>query len=515
MIKMINNESEILRKIGFAVVIFFFLFLIFLPAVFVLGSVFQGGVSFSWQIGRAVMLSFFIGLVVVVIDLLFGLPLAWVLSHSKSKLATFIDSLIDLSLVMPTAALGFSVYLFWGEKVGLARLFGADAGLLNKGVLLIILLHVVFTLPYIVRSIGAAIAQIKPSYEEAAETLGAWPFTLFRTISLPLFRDGVINGSILAFTRSLSETGATMIVAGVASTAPVLVVNLKSAGKLPEAMGVSIILIISAVLILLLAKKTLGRKTISLEKVYPRFEKSLTKLKMSRNIILTLFFVFILFLPTVFIVFYNIGNFQPVLNSVVLKSLGVSFFIAFIATVFNLIFALPLAYIIARGRGFLSKSLDILSDIILVVPTSALGLSLVLFWNNFLSIEYLILILTHLSFSFPLMLKPLTASFRDIPHSLEEASYSLGARPWRMFQTVLLPLIKPAIIAGCIMAFMRSLSETGATLAVSDKIQTVPILIVNLVKSGQYSQAAFISTILFIIAVFFLFMLKHFTYRRK
>jgi thiamine transport system permease protein len=502
-------------KIAFIFASLFFLLIIFLPAIFILGSIFQDQIVLNWPIFRAVLLSFYIGLAVVVIDLVFGLPLAIILSRSKSKIATFIDSLVDLSLVMPTAALGFSVYLYWGDKLGLARLFNLESGLLNRGVVMIILLHVVFTLPYIIRSIGASIAQIEPSFEEAAITLGANPFTLFRSISLPLFRDGVINGSILAFTRSLSETGATMMVAGLASTAPVMVVELKNAGLLSQAVGLSVILIISAILILLSAKAMLGQKTISLEKVYPRFEGLLSKLTIPRNIMVALFFVLIIFLPTVFIIFYTFGNWEVLMNEAVLKSIIISFFVASLVTVCNLIFALPLAYAIARGQGWFSKIFDTLNEIVLLVPTSALGLSLVLFWQKFLHYEYIILILTHLSFSFPLLLKPLVASFRDIPASLEDAAYSLGANSWQMLKTILLPLLVPAIVAGSIMAFMRSLSETGATLAVSGKIQTVPVLIVDLVKAGRQGEAAFVSTILFVIALLFLFSLKHFSYRRK
>ncbi len=78
-----------------------------------------------------------------------------------------------------------------------------------------------------------------------------------------------------------------------------------------------------------------------------------------------------------------------------------------------------------------------------------------------------------------------------------------------MFTTILLPLVKPAIIAGSIMAFMRSLSETGATLAVTDKIKTIPVLIVELVKQNELNQAAFACTVLFVIAFLFLIILKH------
>ena len=125
----------------------------------------------------------------------FGLPLAWILTRSKSKVVKIIDSLVDLSLVMPTAALGFSVYLYWGSKYGLAYLLGLENGLFSQGPMLIILLHVVFTLPYMIRSIAAAIVKIDLAYEQAAITLGAQPITVFRTIYLPLFKDGIIVGS--------------------------------------------------------------------------------------------------------------------------------------------------------------------------------------------------------------------------------------------------------------------------------------------------------------------------------
>jgi ABC-type sulfate transport system permease component len=95
------------RKSVFIVAAIFFIFIIFLPAVFILSNILHGGASLNWQIFKAVLISFFIGLAVLLIDLAFGLPLAWVLARSRSKIARLVDSLIDLSLVMPTAALGF------------------------------------------------------------------------------------------------------------------------------------------------------------------------------------------------------------------------------------------------------------------------------------------------------------------------------------------------------------------------------------------------------------------------
>ncbi|OGY41429.1 MAG: hypothetical protein A2Y82_00730 [Candidatus Buchananbacteria bacterium RBG_13_36_9] len=497
-----------LANLGFGLAIVFFLAIIFLPAVFILSYFFKAKDFFTPEVIKAILASFEIGLLVTFINLVFGLPLAWLIARSKAKIVKILDNLIDLSLVVPTAALGFSIYLYWGSQYGLGRLFGLEAGLFSQGPILIILLHVVFTLPYMIRSIAAAIVEIEPAYEQAALTLGANRFTIFRSISLPLFKDGIIGGSILTFTRSLSETGATMMVAGLFATAPILIVGFKQAGQMPQAAGVSIVMILAAIIILFLSKLLLGQKSFKMERVYPKLEKSLLKLKTLKNIILGLFFVLIIFIPTIYIIVFNLANLQLLFSSVLIKSLVVSFVLAFIVTIINLFFSAPIAYLIARNKFGLGYFLDSLNEVVLLVPTTALGLSLVLFWQYFFTHEFIILILAHLSFSFPLLVKPLIAAFKNIPVSLEEAAYSLGANKKQMFITILLPIIRPALIAGSIMAFMRSLSETGATLAVAANIKTIPVLIVDFVNQNELGQAAFASAILLIIAFIFLMILK-------
>lgn len=409
---------------------------------------------------------------------------------------------------MPTAALGFSIYLYWGTNFGLSRLFGLESGLLSQGPLMIILLHTVFTLPYMIRSVAAAIMQISSSHEEAAITLGASPFTFFRTVAMPLFRDGAVNGAILAFTRSLSETGATMMVAGLFATAPVLIINLKDQGNLPAAAGASIFLILTAVIMLLAAKTLLRRQNFNLKWALPDFEKSVSSLGPLKNTILFFFFIFIILMPTIHIIFYNLANFEMPVFGFFIKSLIFSLSLALLTTFINLIFSVPFAYLIARNRFRLGRVMDSLAEIVLLMPTSALGLSLALFWRHFIPSEVVILLLAHLSFTFPLLVKPITSAFKDISESQEEAAYSLGASVKQMFLTIMLPQVKPALIAGAIMAFMRSLSETGATLAVTKNIKTVSVLIVDLFKAGKLNEGAFACTVLFIIAFVFLYFFK-------
>lgn len=505
---MLKSANKNLVNPGFAIVVIFFIGVIFVPALYILRHISSPRLFLNALTLKAIGLSFLIGLIVTIVNLLIGVPLAWLVVRSKRRIVRWLDNLIDLSLVMPTAALGFSVYIFWGSSFGIGRLIGLDGGLLSRGPLMIILLHIVFTLPYMVRSVAAAMLQIDASYEEAAGSLGASPFTIFRTVALPLFRDGVINGSVLSFTRSLSETGATMMVAGAAATAPVLIIALKDQGNMPAAAGVSIVLILAAVLILILARFKFGQKVINLRHVFPKLESKISDFAWLKNLLVLVFYALVIFLPTIAIILYYFFNFHlPPLGGLA-QALAVSFLVALAVTIVNLLFAVPLAYLVARNRWRLGRVLNSLSESVLLMPTSALGLSLALFWRQFFSSDLLVLFLAHLAIAFPFIVTPVAAAFKEVTEEQEEAAYSLGADTKRMFFSILLPQIKPAIITGAILAFMRSLSETGATLAVTKNIKTVSVLIVDLFRADRFDEAAFACVILFAVALAFLFLLK-------
>ncbi len=489
----------------YSAVALFFLFIIVLPPVYILTYAFKGGFVLEDAARRALLLSFEIAAVVTLIDLLFGLPIAWVLAKGKHA---FLDSLVDMPLVIPTTALGFSVFLFWGSGSGISGLLGLERGLFSTGPALIILLHIVFTLPYVIRSVEAAIRQLNVSFEQAAGTLGAKPLTIFRTISLPLFKGGAVVGAVLAFARSLSETGATIVVAGAFATAPVLVVDLKNSGNIPSAAVVSIVLIGVAVVLFLLARVMASRTKGSLGSVYPDFESALSRLAPARNVFLGIFVLLFILAPTFFIVVYALQNFTPMAGYSLAKSIGISLLLAAAATAINLVVSLPLAYFVARNKYGLGEFFEVMNDVVLLVPTSALGLSIALFWGLFGAGEFYALLLAHLSFSFPLLIKPIIVAIKGIDQTLEDASRNLGAPPITTYLKIVLPLARPAVLAGAIMAFMRSVSETGATLAVSKDIVTAPILIVELVKSNRYAEAGFASLVLFGISFILLVLLR-------
>ena len=480
--------------------LFFFVFVLF-PAIFVLTL--SGGIRFEPQVLSALATSFEIALVSTAISLVFGIPLAWMLSRSSGTRKHALDSLVDMPLIIPTSALGFSIYLFWGSQYGL--------GILEKGFWLIVALHTTFVFPYVVRTVSAAFDELDKTYETAAHSLGANFLTSFRTVSFPLVKSAVIIGAMLAFTRSLSETGATMMVAGLTSTAPVAVLTYKNAGDMQGAISTSIILIVAAVAFLFGAKYLARRLPFTVEGISPRLELRLSRLSFLKDAAALGFFLLIILVPAFFFFVFLIGmNGLPPQAELqkIYDSLAVSFLVASVVTVINLIFGFSIAMLIGKNKWGLGRLFETANDIVLVVPTSALGLSLGLYWAGVQLPEIAIIALAHLSFTFPYIVTPIAAAVGQLDRNIEEAAATLGASPYKTLSTITMPLIIPSVLAGMVMAFMRSISETGATLAVSKNISTVPVLIVNLVKAEQFPEAAISCLILFAISFVLLVIMR-------
>jgi thiamine transport system permease protein len=127
----------------------------------------------------------------------------------------------------------------------------------------------------------------------------------------------------------------------------------------------------------------------------------------------------------------------------------------------------------------------------------------------------LLIILAHVAFTYPLVVRNVAGAVEEIDVSYEETARTLGAKPFQAFRRILYPLVKSSILAGSIMAFTRSLGETGATLAVVSNAKTVPVYIVDLVKEGSYYQAAMACIVLIFVSYLAMLLLRYLTVKRR
>lgn len=449
----------------------------------------------------AIYSSFVIAIFVSIIDVVAGLPTAWLITRGRSKWLNVLDTFADIPFIIPTVALGYSLLLFWSGPEGISSLFGGS--LVSPGWLLIILLHFTFSYPVVVRVMVGALLDYKREYEQAARTLGAAPLTADRTVTLGILKPSLIASFILGFARSISETGATIMVAGAFENGPILINNLKTQQQLGyegALVFVSFILIVISIVIFAAIRLVGPRLRMPIKKVWPTAERKLSSsgvTNLRNGGTLLVFFVLIL-IPSLFVALPAVQAVSNgTLNEAVMgvgiwggywQSLILSYSLGAFVTLLNVIVGLPMAVLIARRRlgKLFSGILDVLVNVPLIVPSIALGVSLSIFWKNFAFMpEIGLLIFAHVAITYPYFVRSMAAAIERVNIDLESASRTLGGRPFTVFRTIILPLTKYSMFAGAIMVFARSINETGATLAVTTQLRTAPVLLVDWVKAAR------------------------------
>lgn len=164
--------------------------------------------EYEWQ---AVLLSLKVSSLAVVCSLPLGILMAWILVRCRFPGKSLLDSIIHLPLVLPPVVIGYLLLVVMGRRgvIGqrLYEWFGFSFSFSWHGA---VLASAVVAFPLMVRAIRQSLEAVDPKLELAARTLGASPWRVFFTITLPLSVPGVIVGVVLAFARSLGEFGATI-----------------------------------------------------------------------------------------------------------------------------------------------------------------------------------------------------------------------------------------------------------------------------------------------------------------
>ena len=502
----------------------------------------------NWQqILRYLALSFRLSFVALVFDFLFGVPLAYFLARKRFFGKAFVEDIVTLSLVIPTSGFGVATLLTWTGISGLGALIGrgvveADYVIPFISVPFIMLIvHVALTFPYIVRTLQAKLEDLEPVFEQASRTLGASTFTTFRKIIFPLSLPALFSGGVLAFARSLGETGATMVVASVHTTAPMAIVRWVSEFKLATASFLGFILIITATAAILSVEFLIRRNgafktprflfTLRIENKILKGEKFLSgKPRWIKDIVSLGAVAFVVILPII-VVLASVGTHwsadpdtglfrgsvlyqlfgPPNYFNALMNATLTSFLVAAIATYVAACIAIPSVYLIKRHR--FGKILRYLLRIPLIVPTSALGLSVLLLWGpsglKLATPGIWLIVITHIVFSVPVVVESTISAYEGSEILMYEgAARTLGATPYDTIETVSLPMLKRGILAGIILSFTRSLGETGATFLVMGSDVTVPPLVVNMAEALAIPAALFASAYLIGLSLLLLFLFR-------
>ncbi len=170
---------------------------------------------FSPEVGTALRLSLVTASLATVVCLVLGVPLAWVLARATFRGRRLLRSLVTVPLVLPPVVGGVALLLLLGRR-GLAGqyLFAWFGISLPFTTAAVVLAEAFVAMPFLVIAVEGALRGADRRYEDAAATLGASRWTIFRRVTLPLVAPGVTAGAVLCFARALGEFGATITFAG-------------------------------------------------------------------------------------------------------------------------------------------------------------------------------------------------------------------------------------------------------------------------------------------------------------
>jgi sulfate/thiosulfate transport system permease protein len=155
----------------------------------------------------AIKLTLVVSLLVVLINGVFGTLVAWVMVRDEFRGKAFLNSLIDLPFALPTIVAGLTLLTLYGPNSPI----GINVAYTRTAVLLALLFE---TLPFVIRSVQPVLLEMDREVEDAAGSLGANRFTVFRRVILPTILPAIVSGAALAFARAIGEFGSVVLMSG-------------------------------------------------------------------------------------------------------------------------------------------------------------------------------------------------------------------------------------------------------------------------------------------------------------
>jgi sulfate/thiosulfate transport system permease protein len=235
--------------------------MVLLPLAAVVVKSTDNGMGAFWdavsspQSVAALKLTVISSLIVVAINALFGTIIAWVLVRDEFRGKAGLNAIIDLPFALPTIVAGLTLLTLYGSESP----FGINIAFTKIAVVAALLF---VTLPFVVRAVQPLLLELDREMEEAATSLGAGGFTVFRRIIFPNLLPGLTAGIALAFARALGEFGSLVLISGnipfKTEVSSVFIRSQIESGNLPGAAAVSVVLL--AVSLLLLACVTAAER---------------------------------------------------------------------------------------------------------------------------------------------------------------------------------------------------------------------------------------------------------------
>ncbi|MBI9012681.1 MAG: ABC transporter permease [Clostridiales bacterium] len=239
--------------------------------------------------------------------------------------------------------------------------------------------------------------------------------------------------------------------------------------------------------------------------------------KLSRNIYLTLVFIF-LYLPIMFLIVFSFnegkysGNwkgfslhwYQELFqDQMIMNALGYTVTIAILASIISTIIGLFGAYSIFRMKSRPKQLILTINNIPLLNPDIVTGVSLMaLFVFLQFKLGYLTMLMAHITFCIPYVILSILPKLKQMPKDIVDAALDLGATPLQAFYKVVLPEVMPGVITGALIAFTLSIDDFVISFfTTGNGVNNLSIAIFSMARRGISPKINALSTIMFVVVM--------------
>lgn len=200
-------------------------------------------------------LSFGASLIAAAINAVFGMMLAWALVRYSFPGKRLIDALVDLPFALPTAVAGIALTALYAKNGWLGEILeplGIEVAFTPLGVLVAL---VFIGLPFVVRTVQPILEDLDTELEEAAASLGAGRWQIFRFVILPILLPALLTGFALAFARAVGEYGSVIFIAGnipmVSEITPLMIITKLEQYDYTGATAIAVVMLLLSFVLLL------------------------------------------------------------------------------------------------------------------------------------------------------------------------------------------------------------------------------------------------------------------------
>ena len=433
-----------------------------------------------------------------IVAVVIGLSFAWVVVRTNTPWKGLIASAGMLPLFVPPLVAGVAWSILGSPKTGLLNLIAAKAGIPFHIDLYtmpgMIFVFGIYYAPYVYMFTAAALKNMDPSLEEAAEISGASATRTMATVTFPLILPAIVSGMLLSFVVMLGIYGVPAVLGTPANlsllTTYIFTLTAWSPPLYNTAAAVAVILMIVTGIMVWMQQKVLsGRSytTVAGKAFRPR-PLNLGPWRFLTLAMAIVYLVVVVVLPTIALFIAAFRRFLfirdiPSLfdakqygwqhfikmfdNPLTVTSMVNSMKVGVITAVFGGVLAFAIGYTITRSKAPGRRTIDIITTIPVAIPGLVIGVAYLWAWIGLPFGIYgtlWILALAFVARFMPDTVKALSTSLMQIHRELEEAAWICGRGTLGTIASIVLPLARPGVVAAMTLLFILAIRELGSSL---------------------------------------------------